>query len=435
MSQLFKRLISKFLLVHLLTFAYIQSFHFIYVYYLSETFYYYKYLEFSKFSLYITYLFAWLPVIAARQSNEPAQVVAGLIFVLLYVPIQLSLLFSVNLNYSVIFVGQTTLAFSMVLLFIAAKGKLSHVPSNPIRLKHIDLLILSITFCSLVLMIIVNFNHMRLTSFENVYDVRFEARDQPGRSIIGDYLDSWVIYCFIPYFYARGILHRKWFLLIFGFSSSVLVYMAQGHKSVILLLALSLGLFWVLGNGKNFLNRVLFILIALSIGMVLLISDEGLGFWIKSIFFQRMIGTGGWVASRYFEYFAVEPVTYYSHIGVINKLTSHYPFDKYSLGQMIGLAYSNSSDANHNASFWASDGFAAIGPFGVIVVTPFVMVILKIINKLATYYETKFVIIWMSGFIIALLNVPLTVALLSCGGIIIFGLTWMFRNSSRRLQV
>lgn len=405
---------------------YILGVHYAYVSYIHPTFEYahYIYLDHSSTSLFTTYFLAWLPIAAHRPSTDPAQAVAALIYTLSYVPIQLSLLFSVDIKYDHLVWIQVMLAGSMVVLFTVAKAQRKRSPqlvSNQFR--QLDYIIGALALMATALLLVANAEHMRLVSFGDVYDLRFESAAVP-QSTASAYLISWLSYCFISYLYARGLIYRKWVYIAAGLAMSLTLYMSTGAKTAILLLPVSMGLNWLWDNGRNFLPRLLGAMVVSILVLVLVLPDSGVWMWMKSIFLVRVLGTAGWTASKYLEHFGAEGLTYYSHIGPINALTHSYPFGDLSLGQMIGLAYSGSTEANFNASFWASDGFAALGPIGVLVVTPFVAGVLYLINRITLNLNPRFTVVWMGGFFMALLNVPLSTALLSGGGLVIFLLAW-----------
>lgn len=414
--------------------AYIISVHYGYTTYIHPTFGYalYHYLPFSKVALLGTYLLAWVPIIAYGSSAKPAQAAAALIYALSYVPIQLSLLFQVNRSYGELFWIQAMLAASMVVLFMVAKGNKAPLELERPRYRQMDRFVLLVALVAAGLLWSVNLGRLQFVSFADVYDVRFAAAAAAGRNAVGDYLTSWLNYCFTSYFFARGLSHRKWSFVIVGLGVAVLVYMAEGHKSAILLLPLTLGVSWLWGSGQNFLSRLLLALALLIAVVCFLVPDEGVGVWIKAILLVRVVGSGGWLASKYLEYFPAAGVTYFSHIRPINALTGMYPYGDLSLGQVIGLEYGGSTLANHNASFWASDGFAALGPVGILAVTPLVAGLLYAMNRIMAKLDAKFAVLWMCGFFIALLNVPLSTALLSGGGLIIFTQAWWLSRSRRK---
>lgn len=400
---------------------YILCVHFAYVSYIHPTFEYahYIYLPPRPAALCATYLLAWLPIVAYRPSIAPAQAAVALIYTLSYIPIQLSLLFSVEMVYTRLAVIQVMLAISMVVLFAIANAGRKLACQTVSQFAHLDHVIVTFAMISVALLLISNAQHMRLVSFEEVYDLRFES-GAVAQSPVSAYLISWLSYCFISYLYARGLVHRKWAYLAAGFTASFLLYAATGAKAAILLLPVTIGLSWLWKSGRDFLPRLLGAMVIATVLLVATLPDVGLGMWIKSIVLVRILGTAGWTASKYLEHFSTEGLTYYTHIGPINALTGGYPFGELSLGQMIGLAYSGSAEANFNGSFWASDGFAALGPVGVLVITPVVGCVLYLLNRSTTRLAPRFAVLWMGGFFIALLNVPLSTALLSGGGLIIF---------------
>jgi hypothetical protein len=313
-----------------------------------------------------------------------------------------------------------------------AKGKKKLEESAAFRFGAMDWVVVPLALVANFLMVLVYQDHMRLMSFADVYDLRFAAAASAGRNIFSDYFSSWLIYCFTSYLFARGLVHRKWSLLLLGLAGAILVYMCEGHKSAILMLPITIGMLWLWGDGRYFLPKLLLALTSLITIVNFAIPDQGLGIWVKSILLVRLVGSGGWLASKYLEYFPAEGFTYYSHIRPLKPFTIDYPFGDLSLGQVIGLEYSGTIQANHNASFWASDGFAAAGPVGVLIITPVVAGLLYAINRIMAKLDARFAVVWMVGFFVALLNVPFSTALLSGGGLIILGQVWLLSRKVNR---
>jgi hypothetical protein len=404
---------------------YVAAVHFAYVTYVNPTFEYahYSYIPPELANLIATYALTWLVVLAHRDTAHPSQAAAGLIYTLCYVPSQLSLLFTINQPYVFILPAQLALAISMTFIFAAARAGPLPYRGEAFQFKEFDRGLGLITVGTIILIIIVNWNHMRFVSFEDVYDLRAESTAGPQNVSLG-YLASWVSYCFISYFFARGIIHRKWLHLCIGMIGSIVLYMATGSKASLLLLPMTIGIVALWRSGPGFLFRTMFGLVILIFILTKLVPDEGTAIWAKSIILLRIIGSSGWVVSKYFEYYGSHDYTYYTHVGPINSIFGGYPYGQYSLGQIIGIEYSGSSEANFNASFWASDGFAAFGITGVLIITIPVAILMYIINRLTVVFQNRFTVAWNTGFFIAILNVPFSTALLSGGGVIILLLAW-----------
>jgi hypothetical protein len=404
---------------------YILAVHYAYVSYISPSFEYahYTYLQPSPVNLATTYLMTWLVVLAHRDTGHPSQAAAGLIYALCYVPIQLSLLFTVEREYWRILPAQLALTLSMALIFVFARSGPLPNPSQKTEYRLLDQSLGLITVFAIIMIGIFNREHMRLVSFADVYELRFEASAVPSNPLI-NYLTMWLSYCFVSYFFARAIIHKKIIHLMLGLVGSLLLYLSTGAKASLLLLAMTIGVIAIWKNGPGFLSRTLLVVFVLILSIIIMLPDEGIFLWVKSIILVRIIGSSGWVASKYFDYFDINGLTFYSHIGIINSIFGGYPYGEYSLGQIIGIEYSGTADANFNASFWASDGFAAAGIWGLLIITIPVIILLYFINRFSIGFQNRFTVAWYTGFFVAMLNIPLSTALLSGGGLIILLLTW-----------
>lgn len=400
-------------------------FQYAYMAYINPVFEYahYLYLTPSVTSLLFTYVLVVAPVVAYRASLAPAAYGAALIFALCYVPAQLILLFNWQRAEGELALVQASVAASMAILLRVSTlgGNAAVVPFRANR--RLSAILGVLTVVSVVVFVFNYYQNMRFVSFEDVYDLRFET-NQVDKGAFVNYLTTWLSYCFLPFYFARGVLRKNPIDIGIGLVGSLLIYAAMGSKAAILMGFVIYALHLLFESGKNFLFRLL---AALAVAVTLIVSlfpDEGPLLWVKSILLVRVLGTSGWTMSTYYDYFTTNGFTFYTHIGPINALTGAYPYGEYSLGQIIGLQYSGSAEANFNANFWASDAFAALGIAGVPVVTAVLCAVFFAINRAAKGYSTEFVVLWLSGFWLALLNLPLSVALLSGGGLMTVLLLW-----------
>lgn len=412
------------------------AFHRAYTSFIHPMFEYAHYLYFapSTAALLFTYGLIAAPVVALRSRGAPAEFGSALIFGLCYVPAQLVLLFLWQRSAAELTVIQALLALSMALILRAsALGTRKVREGHERSIRKLAPILGVLTFASLVLVVVAYRQHMRLVSFADVYDLRFETNEIEVGTL-GGYLISWLSYSFLPYYFASGIIHRRSTDVLIGLVGSLLIYAATGAKAIILLPVIVFCLNLLFGSGKDILLRLVVALAVILFLLTELVEDDGigLGFWVKSIFMLRILATGGWSMAAYYDYFSINGFTYYSHIGPVNALTGAYPYGQYSLGQLIGLEYSGSELANFNANFWASDGFAALGILGVPVITVAVCGVLIAVNRISSGHSTRFVVLWLSGFWLAMLNLPLTTALLSGGGAMTLLLLWVTRAPRRR---
>lgn len=419
-----------------LALVYGAIFHYAYLIYIHPTFEYahYSYIERDVFQYLVTYFLIAAPVAMYRVSSAPATYGAALIYVLCYVPAQLVLLFTLDRAIGELILIQVALAVSMgVLLAASTLGYFCRSSLEP-KEGRLSFMLGVLTVFSMSLLIINYHQYMRIVSFEDVYELRAES-NQIAQSGFEGYLLSWLSYCFLPFYLARGILRGAIGDVGIGLLGCVLIYMATGAKAAILMPFVVYALHKMIGSERNFLLRLMLAVMIAVFVAVALLPDEGALMWGKSILLSRILGTGGWTISKYYEYFSTNGFTFYTHIGPINALTDAYPYGEYQLGQVIGLHYSGSAEANFNANFWASDGFAALGIWGVPVVTMCLAGVFYVINRVASGHSARFVVLWLSGFWLAMLNIPLTTALLSGGGGLTLLLLWWARGAKKSSQV
>lgn len=446
---------------------YAALYHYSYVVFINPVFDYAHHYYFDRPLLVYVYLYGVtiFPLSLYRRSCAPANFGAALIYVLCYVPGQLTLAFMLEASLIELLLAVGALSLSMTLLFLASssspsfrflgpaaerepKGIVLHFSNlktdsekvgnseyqsarSSGRLISESLLnmIHVLTAISLIGLVATNYSHMRIVSFEDVYDLRFASRDVAANAFVG-YLVLWLSVCFIPFYMAYGLVQRSGAYIFVSLVSSVAIYAANGAKSVLILPLTIYGFHLLLNNNRDFLNRLLWTMILFVLVITSIDSPELL--MIKAIILVRTLATAGWTMATYYDYFGEHGYTYYTHIGPINSLTGAYPYGDLSLGQLIGLEYSGSIDANFNANFWASDAFAALGLAGVLPVTAALTLVMLVFNHISRSFNPRFVALWSTGFWMTLLNTPLTTSLLSGGGLLIIIFLWNSRVRRRQ---
>ena len=237
--------------------GYAAAFHFAYVVFLYSVF---EYAHFYYFPpslplLFLTYSLAIAPVVGLRESTLPAFYGAALVFVICYVPAQLTLLFTWQRETEEFVIVQAALAASMAILFRAAL--LGH-DRTAVRRSEAGLvpMVTVLTGASILALFLTYGSYMRLVSFEDVYELRFES-NEAERGALTDYMVSWLSYCFLPFYMARGIVRKSWVEGGIAALVGVLIYAATGSKAAILTPAVVVALNIVLGGGGAFLFRLL----------------------------------------------------------------------------------------------------------------------------------------------------------------------------------
>ncbi|MFR9532215.1 MAG: hypothetical protein SNG59_05550 [Rikenellaceae bacterium] len=215
------------------------------------------------------------------------------------------------------------------------------------------------------------------------------------------------------------------------------MYATAGQKSTILKPVILYGFNYIL---KRFDYKYIFPAIVAFCGLViLLVSNIGsrFVFLLGSIFLMRTLGVSSLLACCYIDVFdlGVTPYTYYSHVGIVNKLTGAYPFAGPAMGKAVWALYSGKGydeSMNANANFFITDGIAAGGVVGVCIISLIFYFLLKQLNKISHRHNKNFVFLTCLGISMNLLNVSLFTTLVS-GGLIIIMLFFRYTTVPSQL--
>jgi hypothetical protein len=148
---------------------------------------------------------------------------------------------------------------------------------------------------------------------------------------------------------------------------------------------------------------------------------------------MRLLSTGGWTLTTYYEYFSTNGFTYLSHVGPVGAIFGR----EYSeeLGRLIGQEYIGVEGANFNANFWATDGVAAFGAIGVVGASILLALFLWGIRIAIAQKDQRASAVLMTGFWLAVLNGSLFTSLLSGGGLLIYFIVYLDRHRAQRAHL
>jgi hypothetical protein len=408
------------------TFLYAVAYHFAYVTYISPEYEYayVLYFEPTSIGLVSTYLLILAPLLAYRPAPTPVYYGAAVIFAIAYVPAQLFLLFNWQATTAELIGVQVSVAASMAVLFGAVslgaepKGSFDEVLTEPIQIyPAVTTTVGVITGVAVLLILYFYGSQLQIVDYEDIYEFRFRVSQYDYGPVV-NYSMAWLGGMCMPFYFARAFLQRRALDLAVGVGLSLLVYAVMAFKFALLMGPFVYALLLLINSREQFLFRLLIVIVAILVVLIVLpYEDDGLLRFLRAVFYLRLLGTGGWSMSLYYDFFATNGFTYYTHIGPIGALTGAYPYGSLGLGQVIGLNYFGTEEANFNANFWASDGFAAFGVVGVGIATVGLCGVWYALNRSSRGFPTRFAVLWMCGFWQALLNAPITLALLSGGGL------------------
>lgn len=406
------------------------GYHAVYLVYLNPAFEYAGYrVEARDWSQWAyTYVIAVLPSIWQSGRNNAVASGVSLIYLLLYVPA----LITMCAMWVAPFSEYMTLAFALLVgqfiiqSSVSGRARISSAESYCLEITSpgVRLTLAIFTSISLVVFVLENKTHMRIVGLADVYELRFASRD--ATSLLSGYLSMWLLGVSIPYYLAIGVCRRVWWAILFSVALSIIIFMGNGAKSALFMPVQALIVGILVAKNRNS-TQFLAVILALTMWALYLLDTDWLNF-LKSLFVMRLLSTGGWTMTTYYEYFSSEGWTYYSHVGPIGAMIGK--VYQLELGQLIGLKYSASADANFNANFWATDGVAALGVAGVLIVSLLMAAVLKLISKLTYNINARCASILLTGFWLSILNSSLFTSMFSGGGFIILILLYLARNKS-----
>jgi hypothetical protein len=185
-------------------------------------------------------------------------------------------------------------------------------------------------------------------------------------------------------------------------------------------------LFLVVLSGLAEIRKAVVLSLAapIAIGVVLgvLYKTNVLSYEVAFPFFGafnfRMIAVPSLAIDIYNDFFSNHPATYFCQISVLKAIVAcHYrePLatlmaDKYGLG-------------NLNASLFATEGIASVGAAFVPIVALVSGLVIALANRAAAGLPARFILLSSGMLVLVLSNVPLTTALLTYGGALLF-LLW-----------
>ncbi|MCV3210549.1 hypothetical protein OHD62_29615 [Mesorhizobium sp. YC-39] len=261
---------------------------------------------------------------------------------------------------------------------------------------------------------------LTFSNFDDIYTQRalFAAA---APSALAAYLTGWLTNAMNPYLIAVGLFDRtrRWVLPI-AIAGQVLVFMAFAGKAMLVMLFVVVGFYlFALKDGRIMVARLALgaATLALTVSALLVATDyqpTGLALQAVAVIFLRTLALQGAMVGVYADVFSDSPLTYWSHANIIN-LFIEYPY-KAPLGVVVGMRVAGGDGFNANSSFWASDGVAAYGMTGVIIVGIVFGVLLSLANKLVTPERLPFAATMSIPFLMAVANVPLLTGLVTGGG-------------------
>lgn len=367
-----------------------------------------------------------------RQAKAASDYIHWLLFVIAFVPIQLTIGLSNSVPGAV---GEYQLALLVSFILsvmmagsvrkIAWTGKRGKIRSTRLkRTKRTDFVRAFISVAIIVVaFLIVRFHSiMEFSGIDEIYTQR-ERASLLGIDLLEGYLILWTTYLFAPLIMAIGLSAGRKTYLVLAAALLLTVFMITASKTtfVIFFFALTIHVFNQIGlrNRMYILFAVPILPILLSISLDLS-TESSLGTIISYALDQiviRGIAIQAMIFNLYIEFFASNPHTYYSHVTGIS-LFVDYPYEL-PVGREISIYQYGHPEANANSGIWATDGVAAAGALGVVLVGALVGAFLGFANRLTKDVDQDFLSVAILSIAFLMVNVSLFTTLASGGGLLL----------------
>lgn len=376
-----------------------------------------------------SYILAIAPIVLFKGVNKMSSYLSIILYLLAYVPIIIALRISTEVPDSTRIEYELILFLAMCLFFMVDRIKVREF--RPSRIKIEPKAVLIFTGILIVYLLIVFRNNLTLSGFgEELYDLRSE-NDTIIHAGYNGYVLLWVQKAFLPFLFVIYYKKKDTFsraITIGILFAYVLLYMMSAQKITILTPFLILGMSYLINNKHTLMPSLALGLSALS-AIVLFNVESPIGFTVGSILFVRTICICPLLFVVYTRFFISNPFTYYSHIGIVNSITGMYPYD-----DMLGKAVSGTEN-NANAFFWTTDGVAACGGTGLVIISLIFFAYLLFINKLPSRaLPRKYLMLMFVPTITSLLNCSLFTYFIS-HGVFILVLLILFVRIPEELKV
>ncbi|MBR1130068.1 hypothetical protein [Bradyrhizobium iriomotense] len=312
------------------------------------------------------------------------------------------------------------LLFLLPMLFIKAPMRQLVVLSNA-RFEHLLTLILAISVVTIAVASTYNF---RLVSMARIYDYR-DTIEFPAAL---RYLTGWVSSTLLPFAFACfWLLGHRWraglvlVLLLFFYPITLTKFAFFTPVWLIVLTVLSRLLKERASVIASIFGPMLIGLLAIWLTDANLNSLPGKYFDIVNI---RMIATASSALDIYNHFFASHPLTWFCQISVVKPLV-HCPYQQ----QLSVVMQETYGFGNLNASLFATEGIASVGLYLAPLSALVSGFVLALGNRASAGLPPRFVLISAGTLPHVLLNVPLTVALVTHGTALLFLLWYVIPRS------
>ncbi len=279
-----------------------------------------------------------------------------------------------------------------------------------------------------------------LISFVGIEDTYAQRSAGAAQTTFDGYVQTYFLAVFSPYMLARGLMSSASMYRVIwlgaGFAGFIIMYGINAQKVALALPAILVAFYLVERFRLDFLRRTSFL-----IGLACLLAGAayanylaaGDGTAIDAVILHRAIGAVAITLPQYFDLFSENGYTWWTHVKGVSSIIAEPPGWTSDprwpeLGYMVGDHVYGDPLHNVNANFFVSDGVAAGGYIGMIVIGSIYGAWLVVIDRLSMRLDRTLVLLMLMPLAITQTNGPFFTTMLSFGGIFWTVLLYVWRR-------
>lgn len=262
-----------------------------------------------------------------------------------------------------------------------------------------------------------------ILSFSGLNDIYVQRERGAATSLFIGYCQVYLAYVFSPFLFIYGMIYKRFLFLIFGVFCFLFVFMITAERTIILLPFAFFAIYFVFASRGFVVSNMSYLfvfggVVILTISLFYNSSDflSELGVY----FFTRTIAGPGLLVSQYYDLFSVQGYTHWSHVSIIGRLAdvppaylgdSKWPaLGKILAERVLGI------ESQSNASFLATDGVAAWGGAGVLIIFVVYTCWLLVLDRVAKGWNKLFIFPLIFPMAFVSTNASLFTMMTSFGG-------------------
>jgi hypothetical protein len=310
-------------------------------------------------------------------------------------------------------------AFTVAFALIAWQYRIGllQVPRVQMTPSAFKVTILVVGMIAILLLVFDARESMRLVAFTEVYVKRAATTS----TALMNYVILFVCGYLLPVVLVVGLLRKKRWWVVAAVAGFVALYAISSLKCVILIVPVIV----VVAVFERIIRRHVAVLViagAIASTALAFIGDCLVpGNLASTLVLMRVFGLAGLTTDQYLQFFDTEPLTYFSHLNVLQSFMS-YPYSR-PIYFELGMAFYGNPDLSQNTHTFAQDGLTALGIPGVAFMGLVLAVVLYFVDSVAGTTKVQFGVAALMSQVVNLTNGSLFTALLSGGfGLVILTL-------------